>query len=206
MDYGVCLNGAVVVDGVDGRQLALRSMTIEQARASALLARRLLPEVSLAADMADGRHYWELDFFPEFPVDLAAIRVRDALEMLDGPVLTWLVAVPEHDPFQIIDALHHHMPVGTEVRPSGLDVAEIAAHGVSKASGLQIVADRYHFGRDEVMAFGDGLNDIEMLRWAGHSVAMANGHERVRDLARQVAPSNDEDGVAVVLERLLETI
>lgn len=204
MHYGVCLNGAVVVDVDNEHPLAVRAMTIEQARVTAALARELLPGVSLAADMADGRHFWELDFHPMMSIDMTATRVIDAVAEIDGPVLTWLVGVPDHDPLRIIEVMHHHMPPGTEVRPSGLDMAEIAAFGVSKASGLQIVADRHHISRDEVMAFGDGLNDIEMLRWAGHSVAMANGHEIVRDLAKHIAPTNDEDGVAVVIEALLD--
>jgi Cof subfamily protein (haloacid dehalogenase superfamily) len=203
MDYGVCLNGAVVVDGVTGQPLAVRSMPVDQARRAAEVARRLLPGASLAADMADGRHFWELDFHPFMPMDVDVIRVADAVAEVDGPVLTWLVGGPDHDPARIIDTVHHHLPPGVEIRPSGLDMAEIAAHGVSKASGLQIVTDRHHIRRDEVMAFGDGLNDIEMLRWAGQSVAMANGHEVVRDLARHIAPANDDDGVAVVIENLL---
>ena len=53
------------------------------------------------------------------------------------------------------------------------------------------------------MAFGDGLNDLEMLKWAGRSVAMANGHQLALDLATEIAPPNDADGVAEVLESLL---
>jgi len=206
MDYGVCLNGAVVVDAVEGHTLALRTMTAEQGRATGRLARDLLPDATLAADMADGRHFWERDFHPMFPVDVEAVRVDDAVSIVDGPVLTWLVGSPGWDPAEIITTLHDHMPPGTEVRPSGLDMAEIAAFGVSKASGLQIVADRHDIARDEVMAFGDGLNDLEMLRWAGHPVAMANGHPTVLDVARRIAPSNDDDGVAVVIEGVLASI
>lgn len=200
MHYGVCLNGAVVVDASDGAQIALRAMPPEQAKEAGLAARRVLPGVSLAADMADGRHFWEHGFDPLMPIDVDAHRVHDAVAAIDGPVLTWLVGTTDHDPDLVMNALRHHLPVGTEIRPSGLDIAEIAAHGVSKASGLQILADRHGLRRDEVMAFGDGLNDLEMLRWVGVPVAMANGHATVQGLASQVAPSNDLDGVAVVLE------
>lgn len=205
MDYGVCLNGAVVV-GADGDTIALRAMTAAQACDTGHLARRILPGATLAADMADGRHFWEQDFHPQFPVDVDAVRVDDAVATVDGPVLTWLVGVSGWEPLEIISALHDHMPAGTEVRPSGLEMAEIAAFGVSKASGLQIVADRHGIRRDEVMAFGDGLNDLEMMRWAGRSVAMQNGHPTVLDIASQVAPANDDDGVAIAIEEILATI
>ena len=53
------------------------------------------------------------------------------------------------------------------------------------------------------MAFGDMPNDLPMLAWAGHAYAMANAHPTVRDAAPHLAPANDEDGVAQVIERLL---
>ena len=54
-----------------------------------------------------------------------------------------------------------------------------------------------------MVAFGDEFNDHEMLQWAGHAVAMANAHPATRDLADEVTLSNLDDGVAVVIERLL---
>ena len=54
----------------------------------------------------------------------------------------------------------------------------------------------------EVLAFGDMPNDLTMLEWAGTSYAMANGHPSVLELAGRTAPSNQEDGVAAVLEEL----
>jgi len=78
---------------------------------------------------------------------------------------------------------------------------EISAAGVSKASGLAAVAAELGVPADEVIAFGDMPNDLPMLSWAGHSVGMANGHPDVLALADEVAPSNDDEGVAQVLER-----
>ena len=54
-----------------------------------------------------------------------------------------------------------------------------------------------------VVVLGDSLNDAEMIRWAGLGVAMANADPAVQELADEVAPANTEDGVAVVIERLL---
>ena len=54
-----------------------------------------------------------------------------------------------------------------------------------------------------MVAFGDELNDVEMIAWAGHGVAMGNAADVAKDAADEIAPTNDEDGVAVVLERLL---
>ncbi|MBY8346071.1 HAD hydrolase family protein, partial [Streptomyces sp. KC 17012] len=53
------------------------------------------------------------------------------------------------------------------------------------------------------IAFGDMPNDIPMFAWASHGVAMANAHEELRAVADEVTSSNEEDGIAAVLERLL---
>ena len=207
VSYAVCLNGAVVMDAVAGEQIADRAMTHIEAIEAAEIARKLVPDVRLGLDMADGRHVWEHDFAPVMPVDLLADisvdRVDDALSAVDGPVLTWLVHAPSVDTLAIIDELSPDMPLGTEIRPSGLDMAEIAAAGVSKSAGLEIICQRYGFDAADVLAFGDGLNDIDMLRWAGQAVAMSNAPDSVRDAADRIAPSNEDDGVAVVVEAML---
>ena len=207
LSYAVCLNGAVVMDVGTGERIADRSMTHFEAIEAAETARKLLPDVSLGLDMADGRHLWERRFAPEMPADLMAdisvAHVDDAIATVDGAVLTWLVHVPDMDTLAIVDELAPHMPQGTEIRPSGLDMAEIAAAGVSKSAGLEVVCQRYGIAASDVVAFGDGLNDVEMLRWAGIGVAMSNAAHLVQTAADRIAPSNEDDGVAVVVEAML---
>jgi HAD superfamily hydrolase (TIGR01484 family) len=78
---------------------------------------------------------------------------------------------------------------------------EISALGITKATGLAEAADLLSLDASSVVAFGDMPNDIEMLRWAGHGVAMANGHADVLAIADEITAPNVEDGVAQVLER-----
>jgi hypothetical protein len=85
---------------------------------------------------------------------------------------------------------------------SGDGLLEISATGISKASGLATVARRCGAAADETVAFGDMPNDLPMLTWAGLGVAVANAHPEVLAVADEVCASNDDDGVAVVLERL----
>ncbi len=79
---------------------------------------------------------------------------------------------------------------------------EISAAGVSKASTLARVCDERGIGPGEVIAFGDMPNDVPMLRWAGRSVAVANAHADVIAAAQMTTASNDEAGVAMVLEEI----
>ena len=74
---------------------------------------------------------------------------------------------------------------------------------VNKAHGLAIAAEAANVAREDVLAFGDGSNDKEMLAWAGLGVAMSNGADATKAAADEIAPSNDEDGAAQVIERYL---
>jgi Cof subfamily protein (haloacid dehalogenase superfamily) len=80
---------------------------------------------------------------------------------------------------------------------------EISAAGVTKASTLELLCAELDIAADEVLAIGDMPNDIQMLIWAGTSYAMGNAHPTVRAVADHVAATNDEDGVARVIESLL---
>lgn len=79
---------------------------------------------------------------------------------------------------------------------------EISAVGVSKAAALARFCDERGIRREQVIAFGDMPNDLPMLRWAGHGVAVANAHPDVLAAADEITQSNDESGVAIVIERL----
>ena len=78
---------------------------------------------------------------------------------------------------------------------------EISRPGVNKAAGVARLAEAYGVDARDVIAFGDMPNDLEMLRWAGTGVAMANASPVLLDAADHVTVSNDEDGVAAMLER-----
>jgi Cof subfamily protein (haloacid dehalogenase superfamily) len=82
---------------------------------------------------------------------------------------------------------------------------EFANPDVSKGSGLAFVADRLGFDAAQTIAFGDGENDVELLDWAGYGVAVANAHEDVLARADLVCPPVSEEGVAQVVEALLDS-
>lgn len=79
---------------------------------------------------------------------------------------------------------------------------EITAKGIDKAKSLQRLFDSLGIDKESVIAFGDGYNDISMIQLAGMGVAMENGKDQVKEAANFIAPSNDEDGVAWVLNYL----
>ncbi|MPM31287.1 putative phosphatase [bioreactor metagenome] len=92
---------------------------------------------------------------------------------------------------------------GLRATSSGAPFLEISAAGVGKAYGLQRLTERLGIGPDRVVAFGDGLNDLDMLEWAGLGVAVANAEPELLAVADRIAPSCDQDGFAQALEALL---
>lgn len=83
---------------------------------------------------------------------------------------------------------------------------EIAASSVSKAHALDSLAVKLGISREQIAAFGDSTNDIELLSYAGYSVAMGNASDNVKKAAHAITLSNDEDGAAVYTEKLLHLI
>ena len=80
---------------------------------------------------------------------------------------------------------------------------EINAEGATKGNALMWLASHLGISRERTMAFGDGENDVTMLKAAGIGIAMGNGLEIAKSAADQVTLTNDEDGVADAIERLI---
>ncbi|GAA2582614.1 HAD family hydrolase [Streptomyces tubercidicus] len=88
------------------------------------------------------------------------------------------------------------------VTVAGEGIVELLPLGLSKATGLSLAARRLGVTAKETIAFGDMPNDIPMFAWAAHGVAMANAHDELKAVADEFTASHEDDGVAVVLERL----
>jgi Cof subfamily protein (haloacid dehalogenase superfamily) len=215
----ICANGAAVVDlRHDRRIVELRPLARTDALAVVDALRAAAPGVTFAVERSGGIHY-EPDY-PPFHLDPGAI-VAPVEKLLaettradepggqenpfaDQPVLKLLAHHPAMDPDAFL-ALGRGAAGDraqfTRSSPSAL--LEISGLGVSKAGTLaQCCAERGITPQD-VLAFGDMPNDLEMLAWAGTSYAMANAHPDVLAGTGRHTVSNEEDGVAVVIERLL---
>lgn len=128
----------------------------------------------------------------------------DALEFIGHDGTTKLVVRHPEIP---LETLFEHVRelagsrVSTEI--SGPHWVGMLHPEATKGASLAALCARLGIEREEVIAFGDHLPDGSMLEWAGMGVAVANAQPEILEIADRVAPSNDEDGVAVVLEELL---
>lgn len=80
---------------------------------------------------------------------------------------------------------------------------EIVPMGIDKGKGLSILLDKIGMKKSEIIAFGDGYNDTSMLQFAGMGIAMGNAAEEIKKAADMVTLSNNDDGVAIALEKLI---
>jgi hypothetical protein len=200
----ICYQGALVGDPVTGQVLSHRP--IEAPLAREIL--RAMPEEHARRSnlyVDDELYVWEENEETVRYSQVAGVPmhvVGNTAEWLERPT-TKIVTVGTNE---TMNALRDHMqPLFGErafVAKSLPYFLEFAAPGVSKASGLALVADLLGFTAAEAVAVGDAENDREMLAWAGCGLAVANGDERLIGEADGVIPSVHADGVAQLLEAL----
>jgi Cof subfamily protein (haloacid dehalogenase superfamily) len=134
-----------------------------------------------------------------------AVRPCARAEALDRHVVKGFLHSDTLTADELLEAARAAIPVGlVELTQAGLGYVEVCPPGVTKATGLAVVADQLGIAPEDVLVFGDMPNDLSMFAWAGwHRVAVANAHPLLRAAADEVTLSNDDDGVAVYLERML---
>jgi hydroxymethylpyrimidine pyrophosphatase-like HAD family hydrolase len=81
---------------------------------------------------------------------------------------------------------------------------ELVPKGIDKAQPLAVLLEKIGATKEEMIACGDGFNDLSMIKFAGLGVAMANAQEVVRQSADYITLSNEEDGVAAVVEKFMK--
>ena len=202
-DFAICCNGALIYDIVAGKVLEHAALDPAEALAIATQLRARLPGVCFAVEMGL-RYGWDAAYaaMPGALLDPDGTPAEIDL-LLREPVTKLIVRHPELAFERLLDAALGLGLSGCEITHSTTEFLEISRRGVDKAATLSQTVARLGLSSADVIAFGDMPNDLPMLRWAGHSVAVANAHPEVLAAADAVTASNDEDGVAVMLEQLL---
>ena len=207
--WALCSNGAYAVHLGDGRMLFAEELPAETVRTLAEALRASIPGLLFASVREGGeafvaQHgYAEIADLSDHKRDPETMGGVPLDQVLSAPSLKFVIRHPELAPPALFETLRSLGLTGFEATLSGAPFVEVMAEGVTKATGLARLCEHLGIDRVDVVAFGDALNDVEMLRWAGHGVAMAGAADVVRDAADEVALSNDEDGVARVVERML---
>lgn len=204
----VCANGAVIYDAATDRVISARTLSVDALAELAEITTRVVPGVGLAVErIGRSAHDTATPQFVSAPGYEHAWLNPDNTEvsqqdLLSTPAVKLLVRKPGMPSAELAAALTRHVGLLGDVTYSTNDgLIEISAIGISKAVGLQEVAGPLGISAEDVVAFGDMPNDIPMLLWAGHGVAMGNAHPETAAAANEVTAPNGDDGVARVLER-----
>jgi Cof subfamily protein (haloacid dehalogenase superfamily) len=201
----LCANGATVYDLDADAILEHRPLQVDVAHRVVRGLRESVPGIAFA---------WELELRfgsePEYetrrdgarwPRPDDAYPPCDVLEWRE-PMTKLLARVPDADLVTVLESARALCGTDAVVTLTGDTFVEVIAAGVGKEIALAELAGERGVPREQVVAFGDQLVDAAMLRWAGLGVAVANATESALESADEVTSSNDDDGVAVVLERL----
>ena len=201
----VCSNGALVYDLAAGRVVSTQPMSAEVVLETAARVSRLCPGTAYAVERPHGfgreagyvaRYDAGVAHQPQLLTELAA----------DGDVVKLLCRNESSNSDAMLAAVREALEGLVTPTHSGVagGLLEVSAYGVSKAATLAGLAAERGIGAADVIAFGDMPNDIEMLRWAGTGYAMSEGHPDAIAAADALAPPCADDGVAQVIEWLLE--
>jgi Cof subfamily protein (haloacid dehalogenase superfamily) len=199
----ICANGALVYDLHAERVIDARPLDADVIRALMTELRAWVPGVAFAIERVDGQFAHEPDYHPRWEPEESTI-VGDLEPVLDVPISKLLGRVEGTDSDDLLAMARAAVGEGmATLTHSSIDgLLEVMAYGVTKATTLEQVVGQRGFAAEDVVAFGDMPNDLEMIAWAGLGVAVANAHPDVLAVADEVTLSNDDDGVAIVLERL----
>jgi 5-amino-6-(5-phospho-D-ribitylamino)uracil phosphatase len=194
----VTSNGAIVI-GYHPVEV-LHSVTFDASEA----VRRVLESVpdALVAVEEVGVGYRVSAPFPEGEVR-GQITVEDVDSLVAEPVTRVVIRAPEHDAREFAEVVEGLGLTETNYYIGYTSWLDLAPQGVSKASGLEIVCTKLGVSQADVLAVGDGFNDVEMLEWAGRGVAMGQAPGHVQAVADAVTGTVADDGLAAELTRYL---
>ncbi|MBF8193745.1 HAD family phosphatase [Nonomuraea sp. K274] len=198
----ICSNGAIVYDLATDEITASAPLDRVAARQVGSALAAALPGVGLAVET--GRAVLtERGYTRRVSHDLAYYREVGSVFDEDEPIVKLLALSSAHTADEMVTAVLATVEGLAEVTHSGVPgLLEISAPGVTKAGTLARLCGERGVTAGEVVAFGDMPNDLAVLAYAGAGYAMANAHHLVLAAIERRTSSNDEDGVAAVLEDL----
>ena len=168
----------------------------------------------LVANLQNGPHTLEGMDFPIVNRIMTEERAKefyqqihflsDFQELDKEAVIKMSIVVDEEQTSSVTQRINQDFAGRLNAVTSGYGAIDLLPRGIHKGWGLRSLMERWKIDADQIMAFGDSENDLEMLELAGYSFAMENGEEKVKRMAKYIAPSNSEAGVLQVLEQYLK--
>ena len=204
---GICGNGAMLYDFLNEKILEEWLFSVEAQLETVKRLRAAIPPVTFAVEV-NQQFAREKKYVPRWDIGADNVGVDEIEEVITAPALK-ILARCQNSEFSsdemLVLASKELAGIATVTHSNSTDsLLEISADGVSKGATLAKMADRHGLTADDCVTFGDNPNDFSMLTWASRSWAMADGHPDLMKHAKYQTDAHQEDGVAKVVERLLE--
>lgn len=205
-------NGAVLYDMADQRLITVHSLEPDLMVELGTQLRAAFPEVQFAVEYGNGFaaepgyvHDWQINpRLDRHGKPIPEPTMGTLAEIAHTPGVKLLAKDRAADADDFLHAATELIGARASItHSSSFGLLEIAAAGVTKATGLAELAAMHDVHREDVLAVGDMPNDVPMLEWAGHSYAVANGHASARAAASNLIGTNNDDAVAALIESLL---
>ncbi|MCQ2409950.1 MAG: Cof-type HAD-IIB family hydrolase [Clostridia bacterium] len=126
-------------------------------------------------------------------------KVPNVYEAIDEPPVKCLLLGDGDYLGKIEPEIREKIGAGASVFRSEVFFMEVVPEGLDKAAAIAELIKKTGIDQSETVAFGDGYNDITMVEYAGLGVAMSNGCDRIKEVADRIAPDNNSDGIAAVI-------
>ena len=205
--YTICFNGAIIVENITGKVLYSKNLDKEEVSELIGLGKQLnvpimlysknanlveeMPEVIQKNKNSKGMNI-KIENFNKIDFDEEENYIYKIVFM-DKPEK--IIEIRKNLSKEIIDKY--------EVTSSVPEYIEFVKKGIKKSKAIKFIMDKCKIKQEEVMAIGDGENDVEMLRFAGLGVAMENANNYVKENADYITTSNNNDGVGKVIEKFI---
>jgi len=200
----ITYNGAIVVMGKSKKVLYKRNLTFEDSKVIVELGRKYKTTMMIWAD--NKLFVTEINDRTEKYKGISKVEPV-LINDIDGLIKNGVTKILWYDEVEKIEEYHAEMGKFLDGRvnyhtsnPMFLEFVDINA---SKAIALEKIGEHYGISRDEMIAVGDGFNDLSMIEYAGLGVAMANAGKAIKAKADFITLSNDEDGVAHVIYKFV---
>jgi Cof subfamily protein (haloacid dehalogenase superfamily) len=204
---GICGNGAMLYDFINQKVLEEWLFSVKDQLETVKRLREVIPPVTFALEI-DGDFHREKQYTPRWDIGFDYEGVDKIEETVTKPALKLLARCinGEFTSDEMLMLASKALDgIATVTHSNSTDsLLEISADGVSKGATLSKIAARHGLTAQDCVTFGDNPNDFSMLSWAGRSWAMADGHPDLMKYAKFQTDAHQEDGVAKVIERLLE--
>ena len=203
----ICGNGAMLYDLHNDKVLEEWLIPVDAQLEAVNRLRTAIPQISFAVESHNYFHR-EKAYIPRWDVGLDNVGVEKIEEIVTSPALKILarcsqLELSSDEMLAIATVELDGLVTVTHSNPSD-SLLEISALGVSKGMTLAKMAARLDIDAADCVSFGDNPNDFSMLEWCGRSFAMADGHPDGVKYAKGIAGPCEEDGVAIIIEQLLE--